>query len=122
MVIWHNVSMNKITLREDLLSNGTEARCLAGSIVAAQDTWTVPVFTDTNGNAIRFDSCFEILEIVDEIVTIILVSDGFCAEFDAMKHIGRDIGIATVRENLDNGCSNLLPIFKLDTSQSHSMP
>lgn len=121
MVIWHDVSVYKVALREDLLSNRTKTRCLASSIIATQDARTVPIFADTNGNSIRFDSCFEILEVIDEIVAIILVSNWFCAELDAVKYVGRDIRIATVRENFDNGGSNLLPVFKLDSGQSQAM-
>ena len=96
MIVGHNMGVHKVTLRKDLLPNGAETRSLTCGVIAAQDTRAIPVFGDTDWDTVRFDSCLEVLEILDEVVAVVLVADWFGAELYAVKDVRSNVAISAV--------------------------
>jgi hypothetical protein len=102
VIVRHDTGVHEIALREDLLAHGTESRCLAGGVIAAQDAWAIPVLANTHGDAIWLHSCSERLELVDEIIAVVLISNGFSTELDAVKGIGCNVGVSAAGEDFED--------------------
>jgi len=103
------MGVDEVALWEDLLADGTQASCL----IRTHYPGTVPVFADTYRDAVRLDGGLEVDQVVDEIVSIVHVAYWFCAELDAMKDVRCDVLVRAGGEDLEDRCSDLLPVFEL---------
>lgn len=109
MVVRHDMSVNKIALREDPLTHGTQTFRL----IRTHDPGPVPVLTDTDGDAVRLDGGLEVDQVVDEVVAIILVADRLGAELNTVEHVRRNVLVRAAGEDLEDRCGDLLPVFEL---------